>query len=625
MSVNSFLGRFDPKFRRERELVQSAPTRTPRQTEDPVPAIEAMSDNFMKVGDKAEKILAEAHRLSLVRRIPVPESAEDVRAAVERQDPDSVGLFITFELYRTAYEYLQRSANSLPPEILDEMTGDPLTDSKTIKNKILQNVEGITADQAALLGNQILILFVLKLLQKGTDSVDTVEHTAGKQPPGTEVPALLKNLGMSIAAAKIYAGLNEELVKEAIAELADDVLPEPDVNEGRRLLAELPMFQAALKGRRPQDYQTIVTFAEAFLERQTEPGWESWLVAPELQEMMDCARQSGTMLTRYSRPGRVSNDAPENSLVQLQDLINVDVELSGGGSERTGTRLDKLKGPADYTQDVYQKVLDELNQAVDGMGYLLAQTIDVDDLCCLLKFFDATGPKPVQSIRTFMEVAQNATRKLSQLQVPSARLNLSMSSVIHQQALLMLQDLQETILKKFKEWLQTDQSKWNAMFESCGLLDELVEYLVFALEQLEATLVSLLDRWLGYLEDKTNRLTQKTDVVGNQFKLRFFMSTIDTYLQFGLEGGICPDTPSEPTRIAGAVERILNGLAPTVALPVGEGDPYSTLQSPPVVLSNGITIPSAPGSSAGVTPLEAAEEACKSGIIPQNLVPFPRG
>jgi hypothetical protein len=631
VSVKNLLGMFQPEFRRDRELSQQARVPTEqRLQEDTGPVVGTIAANLEKVGNKAETILNEAKRLALVRRIPVPESATEVRAAVERQDPDSQGLFITFELYRSAYEYTQQQDNALPPQILDGLTGDPLTDSQTIRKTLLQRVEGINAEQAALLGNQILILYVLKLLQKGPDAVDTVEHTAGKQPPGTEVPALLKNLGLSIAAAKIYAGLNEQLVKDAFEELAGQVLPKVDIEAGRKALAELPMFQAALTGRRPQDYQTIVTFAEAFLSRQTENGWESWQVAPELQQMMEWARESGRLLGRYDARSVTSNEAPDDNPIRLQDIGSIDLNTTATGG-RSGRAIDRLKPPETYITDVYQRVVDELNKAVDGMGYLLAQAISVDDLCCLLKWFDAIGPQPTGMIRTLMEAAQNATRKLSQLEIPSGRVNLSVSRVIHQEAMLLLHDLHEGIFKKMKSWLQVEPQKWSSLFETCPLLDELVEYLVFSLEQLEATLVSLLDRWLGYLEDQTARFTHKTEVVGNEFKLRFFMSTINTYLQFGLDGGICPDTPSEPMRIAGAVERILGGLAPDVALPVGDGDPYSTLQSPPLVLSNGITIPSVPGASAGISPsdlsspLEAAEEVCKSGIVSQNLVPFPRG
>lgn len=612
--------RFEQRFFRERELtLDAAEGIEATQPQDTRPEAREIAQNYSDVADKAEAILNETVQLAIVRRVPVIDAPE-VASAVIRQDPESNGEFITFDLYRKAYEYQQREGTALPVEVLDELTGDVVTDRRRTARRLRELVDDISTEAAELLGDQIVTLFVLKLLQLGMDAISDGAQTATKQPSGAEVGVVAFQIAVSALAQQLYAGLNEERAEESLEELRDSnqPFPEPVMQEARSFLQNSTLFQTALLQRRPSDFQLIVSYVEAFLDRQREPGWETWQLAPELRNAMSWARESASMLRRYpSRQSRTATETPDDTFGSVESSVRLDVELGSSN----------VPQPDPAVLAMYNRGVNALNRGVDRVAYVLSDILDRTGLCCFLKWAGEVGERPVRLLRSVITGAPNALKKLNQTQFPVFNVELSLSTLVHQRAMLLLQDLQGTAMVKIREWMLVDTDRWGELFAGCKLIDELFEFVLLSLEQLEAALLSLLNRYLGFIEDQEVRLDAKVNLVGNQKRLRFQMLMIDQFLEFGVEGGICPDTPVEPMQIATAAERIINNVGPTVALPVpiGQGNRFQTLQSPPVELSTGITVPGVAGASSGATVLDLAREACQSGIVRQNLVPFPRG
>lgn len=620
--VNQLTKTFAPKYLRDRRLNQTPVSPPPSEVPtDTTPEIQQIRNNYAAVAGKAERLLTEAAQLAIVRRVPVDSDATEVRGAVQRQDEASQGLFITFDLYRTAYEYLQRESRALPLSVLDVMTGDFSTDRLRVARMIREHTDDLTAEAAQLIGDQIVTLFILKLLLLGYDAASTGAQTGTKQPSTVELPIIAIQIATSLVAQQLYAGLNAQQAEDALGELTAQLenVPAPNVQAARDFLKSSPLFNTALVQRRSGDYRLIVNYVQAFLDRQTEPGWETWQCVSELQEAASWARETATLLTRYNAPEPTQGvEPPRDPLTHITNAIRGNVEVAGSTPP----------APTDLTLDLYQLGLDRLNQQVDHLGYLLGAGLDIENLCCFLKYLNGLGTRPVRILRSTLDVAQNLINQRYSLNSPQFQSSLSISTLIHQQAMLLLQDLKETAYQRLQEWLLTDPEAWSELFRGCALIDELAEYLTFALEGLEAKLISLLDRYLGFLEDREQRLSARLNQIGNQQHVRTQMLVMDQWLEFGgAEGGICPETPSEPTQIAGAAERILGRLGSGIDLSVEGlgGNPYTTLQSPPLVLDNKIRIPSPPGASAGSDLLAAAQEACRSGVVTQNLVPFPRG
>jgi len=598
---------FRPEFRRERKLHQTPPSRPPPPP-DAGQATATLAENYRHVAAKAGRLLDEVSRLAIVRRVPIDAEATAVQAATQRQDPASQGQFITFDLYQRSAVYLQQSQRTLPVEILDAMTGDPVADHKQITTQIRKVADNLTDAAAGLLGNQLVTLFVLKLLQLGYDSIEGGQQSATKAPPALEIPVIALNVGISLAAQQLYAGLNKTQAEEALKELGATV-PLGNEQEAKDYLAQSTLFQAALTERRPSDYQLIVTYVQAFLDRQTGPGWETWHVAPDLQELQAWGQESADFLTRYTRTeAQRSTDAPADPLQHLTAILQQ--------STTSGTSAD-LGAPI---QALYGRGLSALNRQVDDIANLVADTLDASSLCCLLEFLNRTGTRPVQMLRNLLEVRQR------KFQVPTAALpttTLALSTRIHQQVMLLLQDLQQTLFRRLQEWFTASPDQWDEWFQCSGLIDELVEYLVGGMEELEDTMVSLLDRYLGYIEEKEQQLQTKTNAVGNQKRIRFTLTAMDQWLEFGGAEGLCPDSVVEPTQLATVAERVLAQVGSTVQLPQTGTNPYTTVQSPPLTLSTGAQMPATLGPEAGRDLLDLAQQACSRRSVRQDI-PFPR-
>lgn len=610
---------FDPKFRRDRRLEQEPPPAVPStKPVDTTPEIREIRDNYQKVAKKAQMIQQEAFKLAIVRNIPVPNTAPDVQVAVRRQDESSGGLFITFDLYRKSYEYLQRQSRVLNIGDLDSLTGDFSTDSRLIQSRVRERVDNITAETAQLLGDQILILFTLHMLMLGQNSSETAKQTAPKLYPGSEQPAHNLQWALSLAALLAQTNITQEQAKQAIEELGG-IPPTPDTAGANALLGKSRLFQGALLQKRDADYRLIVNFAHSFLDKQLDPGWDGWQLAPELREIESLCEESADLLSRYDRPGSTtSNEAPANPLEQIAQMTGLgDTPGTNGAQARP------------EVVNLYGTGLEMLNKQVDQLGYLLGTDLSTDDLCCYLKWLTELGPEGAQAIKTGLSLAQNLSNV--KFQIPELQYDQlpSLSTLIHQEAMLLLQDLEDTIVEKISEWLRTDiDSKWVELFQQCGLIDITIEYLMQGIEAIEELLISKLEQYLSRLEARQQRHQKKLNKVGNQKNIRSINLVIDQWQEFGgASGGICPETASEPTQIASAAERVLSGLGPEVVLPTEalDGDRFSVLSSPPLVLDNGIQIPAPPGASAGSTLQDAAQEVCRSGAVRQNLVPFPRG
>ncbi|NIN64467.1 MAG: hypothetical protein GTO63_07145, partial [Anaerolineae bacterium] len=291
------------KFERPRRLELPAQGSPPSQpVENDVPKITELRDNFLKVANKARRILDASSELAVLRRVPVPLDAKELRAAVVRQDEDSQGLFITYDLYRRALAYLRNRSSAVPLAVFDEFTGDPVLDHRRAGQRLRTLVDGIDADTAELIASQITVLFISKLLQMGLDNLDSGKQTATKQPSSAELPVIAASLAISLAAQLLYAGLTEAEIEASLEELGGAMPSNLNMDAAKQSLRDSSIFQAGLLGKRPGDYELIVDFVRVFLflNKQTDPGWDTWQLADDLEGAEALARSSADSLSKYN-------------------------------------------------------------------------------------------------------------------------------------------------------------------------------------------------------------------------------------------------------------------------------------------------------------------------------------
>ena len=197
----------------------------------------------------------------------------------------------------------------------------------------------------------------------GYDSIEGGQQSATKQPSAGELPVIARNVAISIAAQQLYAGLSKKQAEDALRELGATV-PAGNEQAAKEFLKNSPLFQAALTERRSSDYHLLVTYVQTFLDKQTDPGWETWQVAPDLHELQSWSQESSEFLTRYSRTeARRTTKAPDNPLQHITKL------LQPSTSSESTVNLDPT------IQALYGRGLGAINQQVDGIANLLADTL----------------------------------------------------------------------------------------------------------------------------------------------------------------------------------------------------------------------------------------------------------
>lgn|SRR3990167_4412229 len=604
-----------PSFQRFRErrltLENKGPERAPTIVETDARTSELIT-NFEKVNTKAKTILAEARKLAITRNVPVDPRDLDVRAAVVRQDPGSSGAFISFDLYERSIRYITKQREVLPAEVLDDLTGDLTADSHRVHTRLLSELEDITLDEAELLGSQILILFILKLLQMGLDNLDTGKQTGGKAPYGVEIASIAAGIAISIAAQQTYAGLNAKQIQKSLESVSGDIpTDQVNVDAAKKELQNSELFQAALKARKPSDYAIIVQYVDNFLNTRTEPGWETWQAMSLLHDSITWIDTISEQLQRYK---------PETEVVDRPRIIDPLLTQS------VVIESSQNRQPLNIDENVYRlytKNLRSVNRTIDKIAHILGGSFSIAEICCFVRWLELQDRELIIGLRDTFKVVQNTLEKLDSLGAANTfRANLSVSAAIHQSVMLLMQDLEQGFLKKVENWFLTNTEKWEELMK-CELIDDVYTYITLGIDKIKGKLTNLLDRYLGYIEDQERRADVYLDTMGHQFHLRNLMKIIDQFLSFtGSVGGICNEDP-DPTQLAQAAERIQAGLGPTVVVPTN-GDPYSTVASAPVKLSTGKLMPSASATASNQTAFQAAQHICSAGNVDMNIVPFPR-
>jgi hypothetical protein len=436
---------------------------------------------------------------------------------------------------------------------------------------------------------------MLKLLQMGLDNIDTGKQTATKAPFGTEGIVIAASLALSIAAQQAYAGMQEKEIEDALKQLGG-TLPKVDLTAAKKQLGALPLFQAAMLERKPGDFIIIAQFSTTYLSRQTDPGWEPWQLADDLELQAEQAEDLADLIEPYVA-------TPTLDPASLITATKRPVALEG------------------LTASLYTRTLSGINSTVDKVANVIGYEPTLDDICCFLNWAGTFDSSTLKAMQHLLKVPHQIAGQLAkQISAANVQLRTNFTFRLQQQIMLLLQDLQQRVLEKFRQWLQTSPERWEEL-NRCRLIEIFQEYAISALESLDALLVSKLEGLLSTLEQQERQLNDKLDAVGQQKHLRQLFAGLDLITNFSRSvAGFCPT--DDPAQLAEAATRIQNKLGPQISLPSDGNDPYSTVQSPPFRLANGLSLPSTPQTN-NANAFQAAVDVCQEAHIQHNLVPFP--
>ena len=264
MSRASELGKgFDPQYKKPRRLLYEKTDRADAATpEEQVEEVHQSLNNARKVQAKAEWLFKKMQQLAIKKRVPVAEDARDVRAAVRRKRPLTNGEYIELKLYLETLEYLNRRQEAVDENILSDLPRDANSAAKKMETHIVSESESIDWASAAYIVNQVFLLLIQKLLQKGNDNIDAQLQTGPKQPAGAETAAVTIAVAISIVVQLVITNFLQEEIEantnqQPGAETLDPIAVNGAMAEAQTILDGMPAYLLAKKAQNPGDLSLI--------------------------------------------------------------------------------------------------------------------------------------------------------------------------------------------------------------------------------------------------------------------------------------------------------------------------------------------------------------------------------
>jgi hypothetical protein len=238
----------------------------PREYTDDMKAADETFINMAGVLSKAGQVMAIAEMLPKSLFIPVDPNAADVKAAVIRLDRTNSpnGDKIYFDLFKRALDHALEQFKFVNLELISKAQNDAFSDANLYSiNWTANNVGTIppadgsvqgsasgteqTPGQATLnaalkrhdvpfiakvmsLGAPIIMIFLAAKLTKLFQAPQDQALTAGKQPPGTEWPAIIVEIVIGIAIYILLHGLTKEEARKVFGMLVIPGMSDDDLN-----------------------------------------------------------------------------------------------------------------------------------------------------------------------------------------------------------------------------------------------------------------------------------------------------------------------------------------------------------------------------------------------------------
>ena len=526
-----------PRAPRRERRVSEVPPRGQRESGPSQQEVvdETFSD-LARVANKASVLAEASAAVAAAFSIPVAAGAERVRAAVRRKDQGSAdGSFITFDLFKDAFEALERRRNAVRLSDFEDLSGDPLADDRSIRLWMARTDDpSLGQQQALMMVSGLMVLFTLNHMLGPYKGADVQQAVAAKVPPGTEVGPLVSQTLVGLAYQLLVAGLEDAIVEDFLrrsgAESAFS-LSIPDIMDRAR--AREPDEMQGLAGRAmgEGDYEMILEYAYGFLNRTHEPGYEAWLAYGDArairQEAMTRHRSaplySGRHALRISLGGSSSaasteaEDALRNAI--LDSIVPADVEY-----------MCALKDHAN-----------RLDGTLDVIGQVMASRYGQDALCCIGQFLAKQDLEWISRVRQILSIflgVQGSIRQVDFNRVVAGLVHF-LDARIREELVDLIQKVVNKVADPVLDRLENEYSEddWDILFE-CPLLRDLVELLLHSIQMIGRSLTDIVAglsiEWEAQFGSPAR---DRWQVVHTRRKVRVLLDVLDQVVQ-ALESGI---------------------------------------------------------------------------------------
>lgn len=552
-------------------------------------------DRMKDLVDKSNRLHAAIKEMAKKTSVPVDAAAVEVRAAVaslDKNQPD--GAFINFDLYE---------------QLLMEETLDYDEDQILEFAQAIKGIHSIDSKAVSILGgrgdiNPLLdyakhlgVLLLASNLMAGFNSMHTQKQTSTKQPVGTELGGIAFSWGVTLALMYAIHKMEGKDPKEMLESLGSDIqdalksegIDQDEImRQGEAYAEDLKNTQYG-KTMTQSNSNYIVGYTDDYISHSEDPGYTAWIACRDTIDAANDMKRSVDGALKYTSKG-----------------LPLDVyKLFNCRTMGTNDRLDMLASV------LYSKLTADMVCCFVRM--LGSKALDVKKLKLLRAMLGFLAKGPSININSLMKrLSNNLKKKLGKA---------LLEPIFHQ-----IRRFFKNTAKDIRDWLDSDEEKWKDLF-ACTPIDDLFEYLLKALKEIEKTVFDLLeDIWLG-VQFKHVNWKHKIGNLADKFRLNQLLKIIDAVIKAINRGILCnvdgtrypsDDELREMTRL------VLDDLPdlPSIGLE-RTGNPYTDFNSTRVTTPLGIVIPGVRDAANGKFSVDDISPAdCLKRLTDENVIPL---
>jgi len=624
---------FETKYRKDRRLLQ-----TDRKQD--VPKAAAVFDRAKDVKVSAQKVLAKVQtlleassKLAARRTVPVSEDARDVRAAVRRKREGSAGEFIELRLYLEALDYLQREKEAVDEDVLALLPGDAATAASVLATTRTMKTESINKSDAVYMASQAFTLLMLKLLNKGTDNIDTQAQTSSKQPGGSEVASVALAIAISIITRLLVTNLlDDEITEDFVDQPGFENVSQADIDASKgaalALLENMRAYKLAKLYKNPGDYRLIIDYVQNYLAETRDPGWEEWQLIPDIKatggDIEAIVEVMGVKVPEFDEPVESSGAFDTSSLIGPDTPIgNILGSSNFMGGQKSDLSSHAMPGqPNIKALEVYEAQIANANGLINKAAAVLSWKETQDTICCLIRIAGGMDLHTIRSIRTVLDAAIDGL-SVDLNYVATGYMNQSWTLGKRASTRLLWELLEGYDKFVDKLWSYVADDETAQLVAACTPVDEILTFISDWARGYLDKVVQFVLKYADALTVMDKTFLAHLGSVGGLKKIRRYIAILDMVMAAADKAELCSaEDTSSPTveEITRVSNTVLGALPDTLVLTTTDtDDPYSTFaMETPYVLENGVTFTDA--NEATVKKID--QEECRKRLTVSDVKQF---
>jgi len=503
---------------------------------------EELIDRAKKVKGKAERLLAVVDDSYKHVCIPVPEHAKDVRAALQR-----LGLSkdeICYPKYREfTREIRDNNIIEKPEELYWRISGHRLTDARLVE-------ESKDNPMSELLIHFFVLWSVQKLIQ---DKVQIENNVALAEAGALKTPVVKTGIDIVLALGTLalidggISGLAEDLKNnfsfDSLIEgtppgfLDDPIAHMEKIRDSENRPIGETISNGIRRGHRESDVNLVKDYYDKTAPSASQSAMESTIAsdlmsfADDMDHVINAAEDWGESVTALTHPVYDVDNKP-NVLRDVSELWDADIDAT--------------------------------NEAVDRLLAVLDDKYTSDLICCLLLHFSAhanVDTRFLKILQSLLEVAGNGIRiNFQGVQDVLGSLNRQLKRQLLEPILSQIRLAFDAVANGVLEFLDTDDEEWQLIF-ICTPIDEMIEYLLDAMEELEDMVISIMEKLWDDIEIKIKTSKKKYELLSGNKRAAKLSKLLDHAIDAIEAGELCAQenmTPEEKIAFTKDVNKLID-------------------------------------------------------------------